>query len=121
MSFTLLQPQVNTGTELVVFSECRSCSENILNLFNDKTFLSVVVPQSISGPASDIAEGVKSIFLVLSLMLPKTISRPESFIAEVAGDDDSFKMVCFNVIFYGTFHAFLSTHFALHCMGVVSI
>ena len=51
----------------IVFSECRSCAENILNLFNDKTFLSVVVPQSISGPASDIAEGVLiNIFGVVS-------------------------------------------------------
>ena len=56
--------------------------------------------------------------LVLSRMLPetfvgpKTISRPESFVTEVAGDDDSFEVVCFNVIFYGTASAFLSTHFA---------
>ena len=49
---------------------------------------------------------------MLSLMFPKTISRPESFIAEVAGDDDSFKMVCFNVIFYVWGLAFLSTNFA---------
>ena len=48
----------------------------------------------------------------LSLMLPQTISGPESFIAEVAGDDDSFKVVCFNVVFYVTAHVFLSTHFA---------
>ena len=31
---------------------------------------------------------------------PKTISGPESFVTEVAGDDDSFEVVCFNVIFY---------------------
>ena len=49
---------------------------------------------------------------MLSLMFPKTISRPESFIAEVAGDDDSFKMVCFNVIFYCVAHPLLSTNFA---------
>ena len=49
---------------------------------------------------------------MLSLMFPKTISRPESFIAEVAGDDDSFKMVCFNVIFYVLAPPFLSTNFA---------
>ena len=49
---------------------------------------------------------------MLSLMFPKTISRPESFIAEVAGDDDSFKMVCFNVVFYVPAMAFLSTNFA---------
>ena len=41
------------------------------------------------------------------------MSRPESFIAEVAGDDDSFKMVCFNVIFYVTAFIFLFTYFAL--------
>ena len=56
--------------------------------------------------------------LVLSRMLPetfvgpKTISRPESFVTEVAGDDDSFKVVCFNVIFYDIAPAFLSTDFA---------
>ena len=44
---------------------------------------------------------------------PKTISGPESFVAEVAGDDDSFKMVCFNVIFYVWALTFLSTNFAL--------
>ena len=44
---------------------------------------------------------------------PKTISGPESFVAEVAGDDDSFKVVCFNVIFYvTTMFVLLSTHFA---------
>ena len=45
-------------------------------------------------------------------MLSKTRSGPESFVAKVAGDDNSFEMVCFNVIFYGTAHAFLSTNFA---------
>ena len=50
--------------------------------------------------------------LVLSVMFPQIISTPESFIAKVAGDDDPFKMVCFNVIFYGTAHPFLSTYFA---------
>ena len=43
---------------------------------------------------------------------PKTISRPESFVTEVAGDDNSLKMVCFNVIFYVAAHVFLSTNFA---------
>ena len=56
--------------------------------------------------------------LVLSRMLPetfvgpKTISRPESFVTEVAGDDDSFEVVCFDVIFYGFGLAFLSTNLA---------
>ena len=45
-------------------------------------------------------------------MWPERISGPESFIAEVAGDDDSFQVVCFNVIFYVPAMAFLSTHFA---------
>ena len=52
------------------------------------------------------------IVLVLSLMWPERISGPESFIAEVAGDDDSLNMVCFDVIFYGRAHAFLSTDLA---------
>ena len=43
---------------------------------------------------------------------PKTISRPESFITEVAGDDNSFEMVCFNVISYVSDIALFSTHFA---------
>ena len=88
-------------------------------ILNTKTFPSFVVPQSISGPESFIAESLLDIcrflnqyFLVLSLVLPKTISRPESFITEVAGDCDSFQMICFNVIFYGTTFAFLSTNFA---------
>ena len=45
-------------------------------------------------------------------MLSKTRSGPESFVAEVAGDDNSFEMVCFNVIFYVPAIAFLSTRFA---------
>ena len=44
-------------------------------------------------------------------MVPKRISGPESFVAEVAGDDNSFEMVCFNVIFDGIALAFLSTNF----------
>ena len=51
--------------------------------------------------------------LVLSVVLPKTISGPESFIAEIAGDDDSVQVVCFNVVFYVLAHAFFSTNFAL--------
>ena len=43
---------------------------------------------------------------------PKTISRPESFVTEVAGDDDSFEVVCFNVIFYVFALTFLSTNLA---------
>ena len=45
-------------------------------------------------------------------MVPQSFSGPECFIAEVAGDDDSFKMVCFNVIFYVLAPPFLSTNFA---------
>ena len=45
-------------------------------------------------------------------MGPKTISRPESFITEVVGDDNSFEMVCFNVISYVSDMALFSTHFA---------
>ena len=50
--------------------------------------------------------------LVLSLMLSQTISGPKCFVAEVAGDDNSFEMVCFNVIFYDVAHAFFSANFA---------
>ena len=55
---------------------------------------------------------INFILVVLSLMLSQTISGPECFVAEVAGDDDSFKMVCFNVIFYVPAMAFLSTNLA---------
>ena len=52
-------------------------------------------------------------FIVLmSLVLHNTISAPESFVAEVAWDGDSFKVVCFNVVFYVPAMAFLSTNFA---------
>ena len=53
-------------------------------------------------------------------MGPKTISGPESFVTEVAGDDDSFEVVCFNVIFYAMVLAFLSTDFA-HISKISSI
>ena len=43
---------------------------------------------------------------------PKTIFRPESFITEVAGDDNSFEMVCFNVISNVSAMALFSTYFA---------
>ena len=60
---------------------------------------------------------------MLSLMFPKTISRPECFIAEIAGNNDSFEMVCFNVIFYVPALAFLSTDFApmssCSCIGSI--
>ena len=52
------------------------------------------------------------LILVLCLMLSKTISRPESFLANVAGDDYSVQMICFNVILYSIALPFLSTHLA---------
>ena len=55
---------------------------------------------------------IDKIFVLSPVMLPKRISGPESFVAEVAGDDDSFKMVCFNVIFYLSTMAFFSAYFA---------
>ena len=78
------------------------------------TFVSVVVPQSISRPESftNTNSNVLLLLLVLSLMLPKTISRPECFVAKVAGDYDSFEVVCFNVIFYVSAMVLFSTHFA---------
>ena len=48
-----------------------------------------------------------------SVVESQSISRPERFLAEVAGDDNSFDVICLNVIFYGTSHPFLSTDFAL--------
>ena len=69
------------------------------------------MPQRISGPKNEKIF-TKQLILVLSLMKSLTISRPECFVAEVAGDDNSFEVVCFNVIFEGTAHTFLSTNFA---------
>ena len=43
----------------------------------------------------------------------QSISGPESFLAEVAGDGNSFDMVCFNVVLYGVSLALLTTNFAL--------
>ena len=50
--------------------------------------------------------------LVLSLMKPQTVSGPESLATKVAGDDDSFDVVCLNVIFHVSAQPLLSTHFA---------
>ena len=58
---------------------------------------------------------------MLSLMFPKTISRPECFIAEIAGNNDSFEMVCFNVIFYVLALALFSTQFAPISKPIISI
>ena len=91
-----------------MFPQGRPCAENILNI---RTFLSVVsnLKSSLQSPEDRF---LYQIVLMLSLMWPERISGPESFIAEVAGDDDSLNMVCFNVIFYGAAHPFLSTYFA---------
>ena len=51
--------------------------------------------------------------MMKSVVESQRISRPECFIAEVAGDDNSLNVIRLNVIFYGTSHPFLSTHFAL--------
>ena len=58
-----------------------------------------------------ISFGVVS-YLPETFVGPKTISRPESFITEVVGDDNSFEMVCSNVISYVSDMALFSTHFA---------
>ena len=66
------------------------------------------MPQRISGPKieKNMTDHKSTSFGAVCF------SIPESFITEVAGDDNSFEMVCFNVIFDGTAHAFLSTNFA---------
>ena len=79
--------------------------------------LSLVMPQCISGPENFITKdpgvNTKSIVCMMAgFVEPKTISGPESFVAKVAGDDDSFKVVCFNVIFYGFGLTFLPTNCA---------
>ena len=40
-------------------------------------------------------------------------SGPKCFITGVAWHNDSFKVICFNMIFDGSSHAFFCTHFAL--------
>ena len=57
---------------------------------------------------------VKSlIYLMVSLLVAtQTYSTPEGFLALIAGKNNSCQMSCFNVVLYGTAHAFLSTYFA---------
>ena len=59
-----------------------------------------------------ILRACKFVCMLAWFVGPKTISRPESFITEVVGDDNSFEMVCFNVISYVSDMALFSTHFA---------
>ena len=47
---------------------------------------------------------------MLTDMVSQGISGPERFIAVVAGDDNSFQMVCFYVVFYVCALALFSTH-----------
>ena len=55
---------------------------------------------------------MQHVTMISGFVMSQVLSGFECFIAEVAGDDDSFQMICFNVIFYSTASAFLSTHFA---------
>ena len=56
---------------------------------------------------------LKKIYLHIKLhMVYQIISVPESLIAVVAGDDYSFQMISFNVIFNSTAVTLLSTDFA---------
>ena len=59
-----------------------------------------------------ILRACKFVCMLAWFVGPKTISRPESFITEVAGDDNSFEMVCFNVISNVSAMALFSTYFA---------
>ena len=61
---------------------------------------------------NDLFKIVGRLLFMLPVVQLKTISGPECFFAVVAGYGDSFQMVCFNVIFYVSAMAFLSTHFA---------
>ena len=91
-----------------VLSQVSSRSENILKFLN---ILSLVELCS---------EKLLTILIKNTLlsMVPQRISGPESFIANVAGDDNSLQMICFNVVFYSAAHAFFSTHFANVCFLV---
>ena len=50
--------------------------------------------------------------MIFGFVLSEGMPGSARLIAEVAGDDDSFQVVCFNVIFYVAAHPFLSTHVA---------
>ena len=50
--------------------------------------------------------------MIFSCVLSLRMSGPECLVTEVAGENDSFKMVAFNVIFYGIALPLLSTNFA---------
>ena len=55
----------------------------------------------------------KSGFMMLLYVLSHWRSGPKCFITGVAWHNDSFKVICFNMIFDGSNHAFFCTHFAL--------
>ena len=106
MNSSLVTPQAIAGSERNHFNImfiAMNCSDLLLCVVSSYFAL---------WKYCDVMQFLNLFILVLSLVWPKRISRPESFITEVAGDDDSFKVVSFNVIFYSTAPAFLSTNFA---------
>ena len=61
-------------------------------------------------------------FMVFGDMLSLCISRPECLLAEVAGNGDSFNVVCLNVVLDIPSQSFLSTNSAdARSLGLTSI
>ena len=58
-----------------------------------------------------LLDGMK-ISMIFMLVSFSCIYGPEGFFAMVTGDNNSFQMICLNVIFYDITLAFFSTHFA---------
>ena len=50
-------------------------------------------------------------FVVLIGVLRKRISWPEGLLTEVAGDGNTFQVICFYVALYGPIDFLFSTHF----------
>ena len=50
--------------------------------------------------------------MIFCLVKPQIDASAEGVLAEVAWNDNSFKVICFNVIFNDMISALLSTHFA---------
>ena len=109
MRSSVVMPQATVGSERNSFNSwnCHMCD---FTLYCLKT-VCILKRSKFWHILSKTWQFLESILLVFSFMLLVTIWRPECLIAEIAGDDDSFKVVCFNVIFYRTTLAFLSTNF----------
>ena len=69
-------------------------------------------PDFKKGNAKEVKTYLYLLVVLLHLVKSKAFSRPASFIADVARDDNSFKMISFYVILYVWTVTFFSTDFA---------